>query len=166
MKQVINLLLDIGEDIMIIKEKSDSYNKIKPHLTLVYPFEVSNQEKLKEHINNSIKEIKPFKLVLNGLQKSAKEYYLYLLVDEGKKEIIKLYKNLNSGILSEFKNKDMPTYIPHLTLDVFKTEEEINKAIKDIEEKDLRFEVIVKSIQLLTLNNDLTINKKEDFKLR
>lgn len=166
MKQVIVFLLKRDRKIEQIRRKySPNYKKFKPHITLVYPFEVESQIKLYQHIKNSINKIKPFKLSLRGLKKSAKEYYLYLLVDEGKNKLMELYKQLNSGLLKKFKNKNMLKYIPHLSLGVFKTESDINKAIREIEPEKLYFETKISSIQLLTLNKFNSIKHIKNFKL-
>lgn len=159
-KQVINLMLKINP------KRYNIPKKYKPHITLVYPFEDIDQKKLNEHIKKSIKNIHPFRIVLRGLQKSAKEYYLYLLVKNGKSKVMKLYRNLNSGLLKGFKNKDMPRYTPHITLGVFKTKKELDLALK--QEKARRKEYIVKinSIQLSTLNKNNSIKSIKNFKLK
>jgi 2'-5' RNA ligase len=166
MKQVITIFLQKDKNIELIRKKYiPNYKKIEPHITLVYPFEVKNQAKLKEHILNSINKVKPFEISLKGLKKSAKEYYLYLLVNEGKENILNLYNKLNSGVLKNFKNVDMPVYIAHLSLGVFGSEKRIEEAIKDISKMNISFKTKVKSIQLLTINEDESLKSKEDFSL-
>jgi len=166
MKQVINILLKKDKSIEKIREKYvPDYKKFKPHINLVYPFEINSQKKLYEHINKSIKEIKPFKLALKGLKKSSKEFYLYLLADEGNAEIIKLYGNLNSGLLKDFKNKSMPKYTPHLTIGVFKTKKEIDCAMKELKGNKIKYKIEIKSVQLVTLNKDNMICKIKNFVL-
>jgi len=163
-KQAIVLLFNEAEELdKIRKEYSPDADKFKPHLSLVYPFEVEDQKGLKEHIKKSLEGIYPFKLIMKGLGKSVKEFYLYLLVDQGMKEIMNLYDRLNSEILSEFENPDMPKYIPHITLGVFNSLEEIYEAKEKL--KDLEYEVEVGSIQLLTLNEDDSIKEVENFSL-
>jgi len=167
MKQVINIILKKNKEIEKVRMKYDkNYKKFKPHINLVYPFKNIDQKKLHEHIKKSIENIKSFKIILKGLKKSSKDYYLYLLVDKGKKEVIKLYKNLNKSLLKDFKNKDMPRYIPHLTLGVFKTKKEIDDAIRKIQKQNLKFETKINAICLLTLNKNLTIKSIKKFKLK
>lgn len=167
MKQVLVILIKKSREVEEIRKSYlKDYKKFKPHITLVYPFKIKDQRSLNEHIENSLQKLKPFELTLEGLKKSAKEYYLYLLVKEGKKELMHLYKNLNSGILKNFKNKDMPVYIPHITLGIFDSKDEINNAIKKIERLKLRSEMKVTKIELLTLNSDNSIKKIEEFKLK
>lgn len=166
MKQVINILLKKDKSIERIREKYVSdYKKLRPHINLVYPFEINDQKELYNHINKSIKGTKPFKLTLKGLKKSSKEFYLYLLADEGNAELIKLYKNLNSGILKNFRNKSMPKYIPHLTIGVFKTKREIDCAMKELKGNKIRYETEIKSIQLITLDKNNLISRVKNFAL-
>ena len=167
MKQVIAILLKREKNIeQIRKIYVPNYRKFKPHITIVYPFEFRSQKELYRHIETSISKIKPFRLSLCGLKKSAKEYYLYLLVSLGKNELIKLYKNLNSGILKYFKNKYMPKYIPHLSLGVFKTNDEIKNAIREIKKENICFKTKIDSIQLLTFDKSHSLKRIENFKLQ
>ncbi|MFW6030435.1 MAG: 2'-5' RNA ligase family protein [Halanaerobiales bacterium] len=164
MKQSITILLDKDESIEQIRKKYiPNYEKFEPHITLVFPFEFEDQDKLKEHIYESLENFEPFKISLEGLQKSSKDYYLYLLVDKCKKEIINLHKKLNSGILKDFRNPDMPKYIPHLSMGVFESNEEIEKAIEEISKMNIKFETRVNSVQLLTLDEDHSLKSKKDF---
>lgn len=166
MIQVIALLLKRAKKIEAIRKKYiPDYKKLKPHITIVYPFKVKSQNELCGHIKTSINKTKPFRLSLCGLKKSAKGYYLYLLVNEGKTELIKLYKNLNSSLLKDFQNKDMPKYIPHLSLGVFKTKNEINKAIQEIQKQNICFEAKVGSIHLLTIDNSHSLKSIKNFRL-
>jgi 2'-5' RNA ligase len=166
MKQAIVLLLKKDSKLERVRGKyNKESHKYKPHITLVYPFEVESQHELKKHIQKSLENFKPINLRLKGLKKSKKGYYLYLLIDKGKEEIIQIYKKLNSGLLKDFKNKDMPTYIPHLSLGVFKNKKEIDNAIKEVSKLNLSFNYKINSIQLLNLNKDHSLGKVTNFKL-
>ena len=160
-KQAIVIHLNPPERIM-----KNYKNKPKTHITLVYPFKVSNQKKLEEHIKKSINQTLQFILMMKGLQKSTKEYYLYLLVKKGKEEIMDLYKKLNSGILSNFKNLDMPKYIPHVTLNVFKSKKEIDEAYNNPDLKNIKFMQRINKIDLITLKEDSSLGKIKSFKLK
>jgi len=166
MKQVINIIFKANKEIVKVRKKFGIESKIKPHITLAYPFENVDQKELIKHIKKSIKTQKPFKITLKELQKSTKEYYLYLLVDKGKKQILQLYKKLNSTLLKDFKNPDMPKYIPHITLGVFHSKKEIDKAIKESKRESLKMETIIDYICLLTLNSNNKIISTKKFKLK
>ncbi|MFO7710840.1 MAG: 2'-5' RNA ligase family protein [Candidatus Woesearchaeota archaeon] len=160
--QVLTIFLEKDEKIEQIRRKYvPDHEKYEPHITLVYPFRFEDQTKLKEHIHDSLKAFEPFEISLEGLQKSARGYYLYLLVNKGKEKIVSLHERLNGGILKDFRNPDMPRYIPHLSIGIFDSEEEREKAIDHISKMDIRFETRVDSIQLLTIGHST-----EDFYLQ
>ena len=158
MKQAINLQLKIKPPFF--------YKKRKPHITLVYPFEIKNQKDLEKHIKKSIKDIKPFKITLKGFHKSKKGYYLALAIDQGKSQIMKIYRNLNSRILKDFKNPKIPRYVPHMTLGKFKSKKEIDKIIKNLKPQNLEFSTKINSVQLLTVRKDESIKSIKNFKLK
>tara|TARA_Y100000310_G_scaffold342852_1_gene447887 strand:- start:7118 stop:7624 length:507 start_codon:yes stop_codon:yes gene_type:complete len=167
MKQAIVILLNKNPKLERIRKKynKDSH-KYKPHITLVYTFEVGDQKKLYEHIKKSLRDSKQIKLKLRGLQRSKKDYYLYLLVEEGKNNIISIYRRLNTGLLKDFKNKNMPRYVPHLSLGVFKRKKDIENAISELSRLNLSFDYKIKSIQLLNLKKDGILDKITNFKLK
>ena len=167
MKQTIVILLKKNKRVEKVRRKYHQGSKsFKPHISLVYPFQDINQRDLYEHISNSIKSMRPFKLILSGLKRSAKEYYLYLLVDKGKDKVMSLYKNLNKSLLKDFKNKDMPRYIPHLSLGIFRNKKEIDTAINKLRKEKLKAEYVISEIHLITLNKNLTIKSTKKFKLK
>lgn len=164
MKQAIVILIK-NQVIEKIRMKYDPQaTKIQPHITLAFPFENINQVELYAHVRDSIKKIKKFKLVLKGVKASPKKYYLYLLVKKGKKEILGINKNLYSKLLTKWLRKDIP-YIPHLTLGVFKSKQEIDNAIEKLEKEGLEFNFEISSIQLITLNQDISIKSVKNFSL-
>jgi len=167
MKQVLTIFLEKNEKIEQIRKRYVlNYEKFEPHITLVYPFEFKNQDKLKEHISESLIDFEPFIISLGGLQKSTKGYYLYILIDKGKEKIVSLHKKLNGGILDNFRNPDMPKYIAHLSIGVFESEDEREKAIDEVSKMNIKFETKINSIQLLTIGEDHSPKSKEDFYLK
>lgn len=163
MKQTINLLLK-SKRLDILRTKYDSpYKKIKTHITLVYPFEVENQEKLVEHIESSICGLSQFKITLQKARKSGK--HLVLDVVENKNLLIDLYKKLNSGILAGFENKELSIYLPHVTLGVFESSDKMSEALANLREQNLSYSVEIDAINLLTLNSDDSVKEIKVFKL-
>ena len=150
----------------IRKRYGADIKKFRPHISLVYPFEVKDQERLFAHIKHSIKDIKSFKIILKKLEKSKREHYLYLSPIKGKNNLLNLHKKLNSGILNKFKNKDMPKYIPHLSLSNFESKKEIDNAIKELSKEKPIYKTKISAIQLLTLNKDFSIKLIKKFRLK
>lgn len=89
--------------------------KIRPHITLVFPFEspLAHGE-VQRHIETCTEDISPFELSLSDISFTGEEW-IWLEVKEGKDEIHQLHNRLYSGPLEEFKHPAIP-YIPHLTL--------------------------------------------------
>ncbi|HJO15117.1 MAG TPA: 2'-5' RNA ligase family protein [Candidatus Pacearchaeota archaeon] len=163
MKQVLTIFLEKDEKIESVRKKYvPNYEKFEPHITLVYPFEFEDQDKLKEHISESIKDFDSFDISLEGLQKSEKGFYVHLLVNKGNEKIVSLHEKLNGGMLNNFRNPDMPTYIAHLSIGVLDSEKQREKAIDDISKKNIKFNAKIKSIQLLTIDEDHSLKSKED----
>jgi len=155
MKQAINIPIKSSKLNGIYKP----YAGVKPHITLVYPFEYSDQKKLKEHIKKSISKIKPFKISFEDLKKSKREYYLYLLVKKGKPIIVNLQRKLNSGLLDFPKKINVFEWPPHITLRIFKNKKEINDYIQKIKDKRIKFEFNVNKIQLVGLKGNKIIKR-------
>lgn len=163
MTQVINILIN-NPRIEILRKKYDpGINKYKTHLTLVYPFEVKDQAKLKEHIEYCLAGIEPFEIVFERVRKSGN--FLVLDVGKSQEKLLYLYKKLNSGILGGFENKEISIYLPHITLGIFDSNEELMKVINELRARGSNFRVIVNKVSLLTLNEDGSMKSKEDFKL-
>ena len=164
MKQVINILIS-NPRIDILRKKYDKvFKKIKTHVTLVYPFEVKDQAKLQEHIEYCLSGIEPFEITFEKFRKSGN--YLVLDVGRNQDKLLDLYKKLNSGILSGFENKDISIYLPHITMGLFDSNEELMKALGEMRQRGSNFRITVDKISLLTLNDDETAKEIKNFELK
>ncbi|HDX9579722.1 TPA: 2'-5' RNA ligase family protein [Bacillus pseudomycoides] len=106
---------DLYEIEEIRRDHDPLFGLIAPHITLIFPFasEVSN-EILKEHIETNISNMNPFYITLNPIVANTKEY-LFLLIEEGKENIIELHNKLYTDFLQSFLHKEIP-YRPHVTV--------------------------------------------------
>lgn len=169
--QLITLLIKNKEITLLRKKYDPSYNKkFRNHLNLVYSFSGINKKVLYNHIKKSIEGIKPFKVTFNKFWKFKNNKYIYIISDNGLNKFMNLYKKLNSGILSNFKNKDipkhMPRYIPHVTLTYLDSIKETNNLFSQLKREKINFEVKIDSVQLITLNKNNLIKSVKNFKLR
>jgi 2'-5' RNA ligase len=165
MKQAIVILIKNRKIESIRKKYEPSSKFTKPHITIAFPFENVNQLELNKSINNSISRIKKFNLSLEGIRKSPREYYLYLLVKQGKKEILKIHKRLYYKLLKKWLRKDI-LYIPHITLGIFKTRKQIDNVVKELKKQRLKFKIKVNKIELITLDKNSSIKNKKSFLLK
>ncbi|PEA55067.1 2'-5' RNA ligase [Bacillus pseudomycoides] len=134
MERTILLFLDDNdlEEIEAIRRKHDPlFGLIPPHITLVFPFmsEVSN-DCLKKHIKTKVSNMSPFYISLNPIVTNADEY-LFLLIEEGKENIIELHNKLYTDFLQPFLHKEIP-YLPHVTVGRKNDKEMALRVIKDL----------------------------------
>ncbi|MGG0187611.1 2'-5' RNA ligase family protein [Bacillus rhizoplanae] len=104
------------EEIEAIRRKHDPlFGLISPHITLVFPFvsEVPN-ECLKKHIETIVGNMNSFHITLNPVVTNSEEY-LFLLIEEGKEDIIELHNKLYTDFLQPFLHKEIP-FLPHVTV--------------------------------------------------
>lgn len=128
------------EKIDFIRNKYDSTSTIiAPHITIVSPLSKISEDILIEHVEGIIEKISPFTIRLSGLTKTA-DHCLFLLVQEGKSEIVSLYNKMYSGILGPF----LPTafsFDPHITLGCFAKDNKITFEKAYIEAQSLSIDV-------------------------
>jgi 2'-5' RNA ligase len=126
---------------------------IKPHITLIFPLPESlNEDNLILHIYSILSESKPFPIHLKGLQKSRDEY-LFLMVDKGKMDFIKLHNNLYTGILIEYHREEL-SFVLHLTLGVFtKDADKLLQILEEAKWLNLDYRCIVDRLHLIKIND-------------
>ncbi|PGZ97347.1 2'-5' RNA ligase [Bacillus pseudomycoides] len=134
MQRTILLFLDSDNlyEIEEIRRKHDPlYDRIPPHITLVFPFmnEVSN-ENLKKHIETNISKMNPFHITLSPVVTNADEY-LFLLIKDEKENIIELHNKLYTDFLQPFYRKEIP-YVPHVTVGRKSDKEHALRVITDL----------------------------------
>jgi len=101
------------------KEYDPQVNLIDPHITLVFPIEeaLDDEQRLIDHIANVLTAWKPFCIHLQGLAQSS-DNYLYLTLQEGNTEVVKLHDEMYTAMLADYIRDDI-LFIPHVTLGVF-----------------------------------------------
>jgi len=140
------------EDINKIRQKYDpQFDLIEPHITLVFPIvESINENNLIFHIDNILSKWKTFPICLKGLQKSWDEH-LFLMVEEGKVDMIELHNELYTGILDEYC-KDNLQFVPHLTLGICrKNTDQFLQVLKEVQHLDLIYRCFVDKVHLINI---------------
>ncbi|MBD2435598.1 2'-5' RNA ligase family protein [Nostoc sp. FACHB-110] len=154
------------EYIQQIRQQSDpQFDLIEPHITLVFPINASiNENKLIAHIESILSNWKTFHIHLQGLQKSWDEY-LFLIVESGKLDIIKLHDELYTDILAEY-HRDNLLFVPHLTLGKFtKDTEQILQDSSAVEY--LNYHCFVDKLHLINIADEqMSIIWSKEFVLR
>ena len=141
------------ENMDIIDRIRDKYDPlarlVRPHITLVFPFEneMSN-EAIEEILIKRLFDVKPFEIVLNGISLQVDKYGNSLLLDvqKGAEDICYIHEVFCKN---EFKQFDSDIrYKPHITIGKFQTEKELNNAYNDLKNLDESFTTIVNKISV------------------
>jgi len=99
--------------------------------------------------------IEPHITHLQGLQRSSDDY-LFLMIQEGKADIIGLHNEIYTGVLANFRKGELP-HLPHVTLGVFgKDANEYSEALAAAKRLDLDYRSVLDKIHLLRIDDDRT----------
>lgn len=106
-----------------IRDKYDPLARlIRPHITLVFPFESGmDTETLKSRLQSALIGTEPFDIELRRISKHIDRWgnYLFLSVVKGKQQLAGMSRSL---YLSLFGAENTQKYIPHITVGKLETE--------------------------------------------
>jgi 2'-5' RNA ligase len=128
---------------------------IEPHITLMFPVPESiGENNLVDHLESVLRGRRPFPIHLQGLQRSWDDY-LFLMIREGKADIIGLHNEIYTGVLANHRRGELP-YVPHLSLGVFaKNANEYPEALEAAKRLDFDYRCVLDKIHLLKINDDM-----------
>jgi 2'-5' RNA ligase len=138
-----------------LRSKYDpQFRLIAPHVTIMFPTPDSIGERsLVSHIESVLHRWESFPIRLKGLQRSWDEY-LFLLLNKGKEDVIRLHDEIYTGLLSEYRD-EAPPFIPHVALGVFTGKnEEYAQALKEAERLNLDYECMLDRLHLIKVNDE------------
>lgn len=147
-------------NISIINGIRDLYDPlssyIAPHITIVFPFDSDiTINELKLHLDDVMKGLKKFPVVLKDFTGDFRDGYLYLNVKIGNDNIIELHDRLYTGILSPFLIRKM-TYCPHLTAGVLNEQIDFDNAIDKLSNNHEKFVATVDRLYVINIDNTET----------
>jgi len=107
-----------------LREKYDPLaDKVRPHITLVFPFESAfTENEISKKLNNVLHKIKPFEIKLQGL--SLRGRWLLLDVINGTEILTEIHKMLYNDEFAEYKPSWLNQFVPHITVGRFDSENE------------------------------------------
>ena len=107
-----------------LREKYDSLSdKVRPHITLIFPFESSlDKTKIFEILYNRLHKIKPFEISVQGL--SVMNRWLVLNVTNGANILTEIHTILYANEFLSYKPAWLGNYVPHITVGAFDSSEE------------------------------------------
>jgi 2'-5' RNA ligase len=141
--------------INLLRGKYDpQFHLIAPHITIMFPTPDSIDERsLVSHIESVLHRWESFPIRLKGFQQSWDEY-LFLLLNKGEQDVIRLHEDIYTGLLSEYWNEVRP-FIPHMTLGVFTGKNEgYAQALKEAERLNLDYECMLDRLHLIKVNDE------------
>jgi 2'-5' RNA ligase len=138
-----------------LRSKYDpQFHLIAPHITIMFPIPDSIGERsLVTHIESVLRRWEPFPIRLKGLQQSWDEC-LFLLLNVGEGDVIRLHDEIYTGLLSEYRNEVRP-FIPHLTIGAFSAKsEDYAQALKEAEQLKINYECLLDRLHLIKINDE------------
>jgi 2'-5' RNA ligase len=116
---VVHLLALPAEPIGGFRRAHDpTVDLIGPHLTLVFPVPATiDGGAFRTHLRDVVSRTPPFDIRLNGLERWW-DGWLFLLVADGRDEVVALHHALHTGILRPYLRTEHP-YVPHVGLGLF-----------------------------------------------
>jgi len=133
---------------------------IEPHITILFPvLDTVSGKSMVEHINNVLETWSPFQIHIHGFHKSW-DHWLFLTLEEGGINIIRLNREIYSGILAPYRRDDIK-YIPHIGLGLFvKNGADYNlKNPQQLEFDEVKYEAALKEVKTLGLDFKCTLDK-------
>jgi 2'-5' RNA ligase len=123
----------INRYIQELRSKYDPlYGKIKPHVTLAFPFDSAMEKTaLEEKVKGCLAGMPRFRIA-TGRVHYTDDNFMILDFSSGNEEIVKIHDELYSRVLPEFLNRKIE-YRPHLTLGYFQDGFQLFKAMKDLD---------------------------------
>jgi 2'-5' RNA ligase len=128
---------------------------IQPDITIVFPVPESiGEQHLIAHIQDVLLAWRPFTIRLKGLRLSW-DNYLFLLVHEGKSNLIRLHAQMYVGLLAEYHHDEV-SFVPHVTLGFFSEDDRRQAALAEAERLNLDYRSILDRLFLVKVNSDRT----------
>ena len=111
-----------------LREKYDPLaNKVRPHITLVFPFESSfSENEISGILNKRLHKIAPFEVVVHGL--SVQDRWLTLDLVKGTDNLTEIHKILYANEFAGYKPVWLHGFVPHITVGQFNSAGETQNA--------------------------------------
>jgi 2'-5' RNA ligase len=127
---------------------------IEPHITLMFPVSESiGEDHLVHHLESVLHNWQSFPVHMQGCQISSDDY-LFLMIQEGKTNVIRLHDEVYTGILKDYWRKDIP-FVPHLTLCVLnQASMNRDRVLEEAEQLGIDYHCGLDKLHLVKVNND------------
>lgn len=138
---------------------------IAPHITLLFPVPTAlGEEPLVHHLASILRPWRPFPFRLHEVQLST-DRHLFLLLQEGNDELIRLHQAIYSGMLASYRRAEFP-FVPHLTLGVVDQDvQEPERALQEASALTIDHRGLLDRLHLVQINNERThVIRRQEFR--
>ncbi len=136
---------------------------VRPHITLVFPFQSDiTTERLELHLTEKLADFYAFPLCMKEIT-AVQSFgnYLFLNLQEGAEEVIRLHQALYTGLLETYHPQWLKGggFYPHMTVGKLTEEEDFKKAAEQVKGVTESFSTIVTkiSVEIIDENEDSII---------
>jgi 2'-5' RNA ligase len=135
---------------------------VAPHVTLVFPAEIANDENLLMHMFGACGSTQPidarFCIAAPMADPLNGGWTVQLLPDQGLSKLMRLHNFLYTGPIAEHLNLDVP-YVPHLTLARTATGPQANALCEELNSNVIEVEARFSTVDILAIDGD-TVTKQ------
>ncbi len=148
-----------------IRKKYDPlFNFIKPHITIIFPFDSNlSTEDIEKILISNLLEFNQFEIQMDRISGHF-DGYIYLNISKGIEQIIKIYNKLYSNQLSKYYDNRY-TYIPHIILGRISNRNKYLDFLQNHIKKKYCFKSTVKKISVEIINDDETSEIEYEYNL-
>lgn len=140
---------------------------IAPHVTLVFPADLTQDDNLMMHMLGVAGSTQPFEAVFRIAAPVVDPvnggWTVQLLPDRGLSKLMRIHNFLYSGPLAEHLNLDVP-YVPHLTLARTATGQQAKALCEELNSNVIEVEANIVSVDLLRIDGG-AITKEAAYEL-
>ena len=170
------------EPIASFRRTYDPIARMDLHITLVFPIPTweIDREAFNEHVRTVVSRTPTFDIRLNALEK-AWDHWLFLVVTEGRDQVIELHDELYTGILRPFLWTEQP-FVPHVGLGLFVEAGDdqdllearprkldrarFERGLREAQALDLDYRGAFDTVHIATLREDLDLTPMEEVPLQ
>ncbi len=133
------------------------YGRVDPHFTFVFPTDVVAEAPLIDHVTEVAGQQHAFDFVLRRAavmeDMSSVYHYVFLVPDEGHRDIVELHDALYTGLLASELRTDIP-YLPHITVGNYEDEGESRRQADQLGAMGLAIPGRIRALEVVTLRDE------------
>jgi len=132
-------------------------SRIAAHFTLVFPLELA-EAPLVAQVGNAVQSAAPIPVVLRRAavfpDTIGSGYYVFLLAEEGHRELLSLHDQLYEGVLTPHKRPDIP-FVPHVTVGAHPQLAECGRIANQLNEQGRSVRAWVHSVDVVAVGESM-----------